>query len=208
MYSEEYLACNESQMNYVIEHLSGANGPIVDLASGRGYLVEKLIQRLDQHVVITDFSLPVLRRDSRWLEFNGWSERASLLAFDARRTPLKDGVIKNLTSNLGLPNVENPGEVLNELRRIVGGKFLAIMHFYPPEDRENADAIREIGLTSFTYRQTTLQGFDEAGWRVKLANRCAGRAAPTPTGVVLKGAAIDALPVAETTLEWCTLEAN
>jgi len=42
MYAAEYLTCERSQRDYVIERLSESNGPIVDLASGRCYLVEEM----------------------------------------------------------------------------------------------------------------------------------------------------------------------
>ncbi|MBC7264835.1 MAG: hypothetical protein H5T64_10850 [Chloroflexi bacterium] len=37
---------------------------------------------------------------------------------------------------------------------------------------------------------------------------CHGKARPTPISVMLEGAAIDMLPVAETTLEWSLLLAK
>ena len=207
LYTSEYLACWDSQYNYVLERLSASDGPIVDLASGRCYLVEKLARRLDRDIVATDFSPRVLRRDRRWLEFLGLYDQVSLLAFDARRTPFKDGVVKTLTTNLGLPNIEEPGNLLQELRRIVAGTFLAVSHFYPQDDEANVAAIRKAGLSTLLFRPSALECFAKAGWQVEVANVCAAKARPTPTGVVLEGAGIDAFPVAETVLEWCVLVA-
>jgi hypothetical protein len=128
-----------------------------------------------------------------------------LLAFDARRTPFKDGAVETLTTNLGLPNIKEPGSLLKELRRIVAGEFLAISHFYPEEDEANANAIREAGLEMMLYRRTALEHFAKAGWEVDVKNACVGKAHPTPTSVVLEGARIDGLPVTDTSLEWCVL---
>ena len=205
LYTPEYLACWDNQLNYVIERLSASDDPIVDLASGRCHLVEKLIRKLKQPIVATDFSLRVLRRDRQWLECFGLYDRVSFLAFDARRTPFKDGAVETLTTNLGLPNIEKPGSLLKELRRIVAGTLLAISHFFPEGDQANAEVIRKSGLETLLYRRTALQCFTEAGWQVEMANRCVGRAHPTPTGVVLEGARIDGLPVVDTRLEWCVL---
>ena len=47
IYSAEYLKCWQSQMEYVTAMVAEMEGPIVDLASGRGYLVEKMAQRLE-----------------------------------------------------------------------------------------------------------------------------------------------------------------
>jgi uncharacterized protein YbaR (Trm112 family) len=208
LYTPEYLACYNRQFSYVLERLSASDGPIVDLASGRCYLVEELARRLGRPIVATDFSPRVLRRDRRWLESLGLYDRVSLLAFDARRTPFKDGAVKTLTTNLGLPNIKEPGNLLQELRRIVAGTFLAISAFYPEDDEANTAVIRKAGLSTLLFRRSALEHFAAAGWQVEVANVCAGKARPTPIGVVLEGAGIDAFPVAETVLEWCVLVAH
>ncbi|GAB4544220.1 MAG: hypothetical protein Kow0063_37870 [Anaerolineae bacterium] len=208
IYPAEYLACWESQCDYVIERLSGSDGPIVDVASGRCYLVEEMARRLERPIVATDFSPRVLRQDRRRLESFGLYDKISLLAFDARRTPFRDGAVGTLTTNVGLANVEEPGNLLKELRRIAGGEFLAISHFYPDDDEVNAMALREAGLSSLVFRHAAVEGFMAAGWDVEVANECRARAEPTPRSEVLGGAQIDAFPVRETMLEWCVLVAR
>lgn len=208
LYTSEYLACHERQLAYVVGQLAGIQGPVVDLASGRGGLVERLAQGTPALVVATDFSPRVLRRNRRLVEHLGLRERVSLLAFDARRTPFRDGAVATLTSNLGLANIEQPGALLQELRRVVSGTFLSISVFYPEEDEANGRVIRGFGLEPLLFRGPCLETFRAAGWEVEVANRCASRALPTSKGVILEGAGIDALPVAETTLEWCTLAAR
>jgi ubiquinone/menaquinone biosynthesis C-methylase UbiE len=54
----------------------------------------------------------------------------SLLALDARRMPFQEGSVEMLTTNLGLQNIEEPDSLMRELRRVVGGRFLSISHFY------------------------------------------------------------------------------
>jgi len=208
VYTPEYLACSENQINHAIERLSASTGPIIDLATGMGRLVEEMAHRLIQPIVATDFSPRVLRRDRWRLEFFGLYNRVSLLAFDARRTPFKDGAIKMLTTYQGLSNIREPGNLLRELRRIVSGSFLALTTFYPEDDEANAAAIAEMGLSDLLFRRSTLEYFAKAGWEVEVVASCFGKAHPTPTGVVLEGAGIDTLPVAETTLEWCILVAK
>jgi uncharacterized protein YbaR (Trm112 family) len=205
LYTQAHMDCWNSQFDYVIRLLSTTDGPIIDLASGRGYLAAKLVRELRHHVVATDFSPAVLRRNRQYFESLGLYDYVSLLAFDARRTPFKDGAVKLLTTNLGLPNIEEPGELLRELGRIVDGVFLAISHFFPEEDDVNAKIIREAGIEKTVYRRAALEQFDGAGWVVEVKNSCVGEARPTPEGVVLEGARIDGLPVADTNLEWCVL---
>lgn len=208
LYTSEYLACQQSQIDYLIERLSDADGVIVDLASGRCDLVEEMARRLPQPLVATDFSLQVLRRDRKWLQFFDLYDRVSLLAFDARRTPFRDDAVGTMTTNLGLANIEHPGDLLRELRRVVSGTLLAISHFFSQEDRANVKAIRELGLGPFLYRRPTLEHFAAAGFDVKLENVRTGRARPTQESQLIEGAGVDALPVAETELEWCVLVAN
>jgi uncharacterized protein YbaR (Trm112 family) len=208
LYAPEYLKCYNAQINYLIAQLSIFDGPIIDLASGRGDLAELLVRKLKQPIVFTDFSPQILRRNRRWLEFFGLYERVSLLAFDARRSPFKDEAIKMMTTNLGLINIEEPENLLIELRRIVSGKFFAISHFYPEDDEVNAEAIKKLGVDQFLFRNSALEFFYSAGWQVKMENMMIGKACPTPKGEVIEEAGIDAFPVAETKLEWGVLAAQ
>ncbi|MGD8584379.1 MAG: methyltransferase domain-containing protein [Chloroflexota bacterium] len=207
-YTAEYRACSDSQMAYVLELASQRQGPIVDLACGRGYLVRRLANLEDRLVVASDFSPRVLRRNRRWLEHIGLYDRVSLLAFDARRIPFQDGVLPLLTTYVGLPNIESPGDLLVELRRVTGGLFAAISHFYPAGDEANRQVLRQAGLELLLIKEPALAQFAESGWQVEVANSCRCPARPTPTGEVLEGAGLDGLPVADTELEWCVIVAS
>ena len=208
LYTNEYLACEKSQIDYVLECLGNGSDPIIDLASGRCHLVERLIRNTTRPIVATDFSLRVLRRNREWLTHHNLHERASLLAFDARRTPFRDHVIDTMTTFVGLPNIEQPGRLLEELRRVVSGRFLAISQFYPETDTVNVAALGEYGIAESMLLESALASFRNAGWRVEILNLCKGRALPTPKSVVLADQGIDGFPVAETTLDWCVIEAS
>lgn len=208
LYTEEYLGCWQGQIDFVVERVSAAEGPVVDLASGRGYLLELLARNPGQPLVGTDFSPRVLRGNRSRLESLGLYDQVSLLAFDARQTPFKRGSVPALTTNVGLPNIQQPGELLAELRRIVDGRFLAISHFYPEDDAENGAALQEAGLAELLYRRAAVERFAAAGWQVDVANVCRGRAEPTPPSRLFDGARPDAFPVTPTRLEWCVLIAR
>lgn len=208
IYTPEYRACAASQIDYVVSQLLASTDPIVDLASGRGGLLEPLVRRLHSPMIATDFSPRLLRRNRRWLESSGLYDRVSLLAFDARRTPFRDGAIKTLTTNLGLPNIEDADRLLHELRRIVSGTFLAISYFLPQDDGVDAGAEHSHAYSPLLFRNMALERFIAAGWQVEPANVCKGLARPTPQGVLLEGAQIDGVPEVETVLEWCVLAAH
>jgi uncharacterized protein YbaR (Trm112 family) len=208
LYTSASRACQGNQLKQVVEQLSAGEGPVVDLASGRCYLVEELLRGLGQPVVATDLSLPVLMRDRRYLEFWGLYDRASLLALDARCTPFRDGAISTLTTFVGLPSVQEPGDLLRELRRIVSGRFVAITLFISPEDEVHAPVIRRAGLEELLFRHAALAAFAAAGWQVEVIAACAARAAPTPKGILLEGFQVDGFPLAETVQELCLLVAH
>jgi uncharacterized protein YbaR (Trm112 family) len=208
LYTPDYLACSDCQIEYALEHLAVSDSPIVDLASGMGHLVEQMACRLTQPIIATDFSPHVLRRACKRLEFLGLNDRVSLLAFDARRTPFKDGAVNTLTTYQGLPNIRDTENLLCELRRIVSGLFLVITIFFPEDDQANKAVIGEMGLADLLFRRSALECFARTGWQVQIVNSCFSKARPTPISVVLEGARIDALPVAETMLEWCVISAT
>ncbi|MCP4358734.1 MAG: methyltransferase domain-containing protein [Chloroflexi bacterium] len=208
LYTNDYLTCWSSQVDFLLAQLGSSNEPIVDLASGRGYLVEKLIQQRHQPIIATDFSPRVLRRNRLYLSHFGYYDRVTLLAFDARRTPFRDNVVPLMTTNLGLPNIEKPGALGAELGRIVNGRFLGVSFFFPEDDEVNAKVIWESGLETFLYRETAVSHFHHASWRVKIMNSCVGAASPTPTGKVLEGVGVDGIPITDTELEWCILHAS
>ena len=208
LYTDDYRDCWQSQVDFVLEALADGTDPIVDLASGRCYLVRDLIAATERPIVATDFSLHILRRNRKWLIHHGLYDHVSLLAFDARKTPFRDNSIGTMTTNLGLPNIENPGDLLAELRRITSGQFLAVSHFYSADDNANLSALQDAKLGDSLLRESVLAAFREAGWRVSVRNSCHGLARPTPQGEILAGASIDGFPVVEAILEWCVLEAR
>jgi uncharacterized protein YbaR (Trm112 family) len=208
-YTGDYTACSRAQLDFVQTTLNAdqSTAPILDLACGRGYLVERLLAVPNRLIIATDYSPRVLRRNRRYWATLPHAERVSLIACDARQMPFKSGAIRAMTTNLGLSNITAPERLLPELRRISGDgvQFLAIVHFFPATDDANAAALRELGLQGLAYYETALALYASAGWMAELANRCVGAAKPTPSSVILGGARLDALPVAETVLEWGVL---
>lgn len=208
LYTDEYLECSRRQIEFALEFLSSSGEPVVDIASGMGHLVEHMARRLHRPIVATDFSPRVLRRDRQRLAFLGLEERISFLSFDARRTPFRDGAVHTMTTYQGLLNIREPGDMLRELRRVVSGTFMVLTFFFPKDDRANGEILAQYGLADLAYREPALQTFRAAGWMVEIAASWKGLARPTPEGVLLAGAGIDALPAVETTLEWCVLIAR
>jgi hypothetical protein len=205
LYTPEYRACYQNEIEYLVVKAASFTCPIVDLASGQGALVEALLQRVINPVVMTDFSPTILRRNRRGLRRRGLERRVSLLAVDARRTPFRAGAIELLTSNLALGNVDGAHDLLTELRRIVGGTLLSVSYFFPDDDAVHGE--RLTGKNPF-FRSAAVAAMESTGWTVSVENTCYGRAEPTPEGQVLRGFGIDELPLVATRLEWCVLVAQ
>ena len=209
LYTPECRAASRDQMRHLRERLEGRPGLVVDLASGRGSLLEFLLPGTSREWVGTDLSTTVLLRDRRYFDdFLGLGSRLSLLAFDARRTPFADRSVPTLVTNLGLANVEDPGALLDELRRVVSGELLAITHFYPDREGPNAEEIRRRKLDPLLHRGPALRAFEAAGFSVTVTHPVLAMARPTPPGILLPEVRPDRLPVVETPLEWCTLVAT
>ena len=207
LYTQAYSNCWKEQVDFIVKDIDGTTDTIIDLASGRCYLVRVLARRAAAPVVASDFSLKVMRRNRRWIEFQGLYHRVSLLVFDARQNPFKDRSIRTMTSNLGLPNIREAGNLHSELRRVISDRFLGISHFYPENDANRA-TIDRYGLADMIYKERLIGRLSQAGFRVDILNRCQGKAKPTAVGEVVRGAHIDGLPVAEVDLEWCVLQAS
>lgn len=207
-YSPEQRASMSDQMQFVRRQMVGSPGPVVDLASGMGSLLEVLLPGADQHFVATDLSPRVLMRDQAVFGEITRGRGMSYLAFDARHTPFADGSVPTMVTYLGLANVRDPGGLMKELRRVVSGELLAINLFYPERRGPNTDAIRQLKLEALMYRKSALRQFREAGFKVKVENSQNVLSRPTPKGEILEGAETDSLPVADTFVEWCTLVAS
>jgi uncharacterized protein YbaR (Trm112 family)/ubiquinone/menaquinone biosynthesis C-methylase UbiE len=208
LYTTETREASQSQMDYVCARVKRRRGPVVDLATGRGYLLERLLRSTRRHILATDLSPRVLRRDLDRLRTLGRGSRVDALAFDAIRTPFADGSLTTLTTNLGWMNVAHPASLLEELRRIVSGEVLGITAFYPEEAGRNSETIHRLGLELLYYRETALSAFERAGFSVVIANARKARAVPTPESRFLAGFQPDLLPIEETELEWCTVVAR
>lgn len=197
LYPAEALACMTAQIDVLCERLKEERGLVVDLASGRGLLLERLQRVVAGQLVATDISRRVLRRARR--------RGLDAVACDVRRLPFADGSVDCVTTFLGLNNVEQPGELLAELRR-VARRMLAVHVVYEPgtaNDRE----LEQLGLEGLAYRDSFLRALTDAGWSPEIVSSRSVRLGPTPVGVLLEGAAIDRLPVEPVDGTWLTVEA-
>jgi SAM-dependent methyltransferase len=195
LHPSETLACMAAQIDAVCARVDGEL--VVDLASGRGMLLERLQRIVEGTLVATDISPRVLRRARR--------RGIEAVACDVRRLPFADGSVDCVTTFLGLNNVEQPGELLGELRR-VARRLLAVHVVYEP-GTENDRELEQLGLAELAYREPLLDALAAAAWQAEIVSSCSATLRPTPTGVLLEGAVIDRLPVEPVAATWLTIEA-
>ena len=205
-YPAEYIHSFRARLDKIAACVAGCPGPVVDIASGRGMLIARLLEKTAVPLAATDLSPSVLAeyQASRWPE-ELKRGRLTHLAFDANAMPFGDKTLPVLTSCMGLQNISNPEQTARELRRVCGGRLYALCCFFPEDDRENQEAAAHLGLDG-AFSQTALTAIlERAGWKVSALEGPVFCQPPTPVGEIVPGMRVDALPVRETKTRFTTL---
>ncbi len=207
LYTKEFYDCFQNKIKNVSD-LDLDNKLVLDIASGKGYLVFELLKHHKGiHVIMTDFSPTIMQLNHKKLLHYNLLDRVSLLVFDARKTPFKSNSIDIMTSNVGLNNIQKPQGLLLELKRILQKDFYSIMHFFPEEDIEHKKFISENNMSELNFLDSALQEFKKANFSVELLNKCETLSKPTPEGKIIEGQ-IDGLPIHDTTMTWFIVHAR
>jgi Methyltransferase domain len=165
---------------------------VVDVATGRGMLLELLVGATDAPIVATDISPAVLGRVRNRLG----SGRVEYVVADAQSLPFDDDSVPLLVSHLGLANM--PVEAMRELRRV--GRELAATHvFYPA---------RAAGDVAMVVREHALTALADAGWDVTIEAERTVRSRPTPLSALIEGVRIDTVPTEDAPGTWCVVRAR
>jgi SAM-dependent methyltransferase len=200
LYSDEVREARDACLSRVVELVRGGGGLVLDVATGRGTLLELLLHDTSRPLGAMDVSPTILRRVHERLG----DERVEYVAADAHELPFGDNAVPTLVSHLGLANV--PATALRELRR-VGRELVATHVFYPDDDVENRAAARDAGLEELLFRSAALQTLTAAGWEAAIEAERPVHARPTPESALVPGVGIDGIPVVETTATWCIVRA-
>jgi hypothetical protein len=200
-YSAEFRAARDDALERVVELAQRRDDLLVDVATGRGGLLTRLVAGTSRPLVATDVSPHVLRATERRLPGPRY------VVADACSLPFDDGEAGTLVTHVGLANVPGGRRLLRELRR-VGHELIATHVFYPANDQANRTAARELGLEELLVRETALPAFAAAGWKVAVEYEREMKAEPTPASALIPELRIDGLPVAATRITWCVLRAT
>jgi methyltransferase family protein len=199
LYTPATLACMTALLDRIARLVAAASeeGSVVDVASGRGMLLERL-QGQGVRPIATDISPRVLRAAR--------ARGLAAVACDAERLPFADRSVAIATTFLGLGNVRRPDAVLAEARRVANR--LVAGHVVYERGTANDAAVEGLDLQRVAYRERLLEELAATGWDARVAFDCPAPAEPTPTGVLLAGVGIDALPVAPVDAAWLVIDAR
>ena len=200
-YPQEFRAARDAALARLVELVRAGEGTILDVATGRGRLLEELVAGTSRELVASDVSPHVLRGTERRVPGPRY------VVADAHALPFADAEIATLVTHVGLANVPRGRELVRELRR-VGREVVATHIFYPADDEENRAAARALGLEELLAREEALSAFAEAGWDISFEYEQEVQASPTPKSALIPGVGIDGLPVTETRLTWCVLRGS
>jgi len=200
-YAAEFRAARDGALDRVVELVQRGDGLLVDVATGRGGLLTRLVAGTSRPLVATDVSPHVLRATERRLPGPRY------VVADACSLPFDDGEVETLVTHVGLANVPGGRRLLHELRR-VGRELIATHVFYPADDEANRAAARKAGLEDLLVRDAALQAFAAEGWEVAVEYESDVQAEPTPVSAIVPGVGIDGLPVEATHVTWCVLRAT
>ncbi|MHA2105419.1 MAG: class I SAM-dependent methyltransferase [Candidatus Hodarchaeales archaeon] len=205
LYTDEYLTCSKKSRDFLTNSLKGKENPILDIASGRGGLVEGFINELTNPIILSDVSPTVLLSNKKKFSHFGWYDRISLIAFDARNIPFKNQSITLSTTFHGLTNIYHTDLFFTELSRVLSrdGQFMGITTFFEESDKVHRAETEKLNL-NFTFKSQTKEIFNKLSLKVNFENECRSFVKPTPKSEIF-GINIDGIPVKDTVMIWNVL---
>lgn len=204
-YTPEYRQALERQLNFISKEINVCNGFVLDIASGTGALVEKLLKNTELDIIASDISYSIMRKSrARFKEED--INRISFMAFDANFIPFKDRSLPLLTTFLGLQNINDWQRVLKELRRVCCHTFYAAGCFIPKEDTINLSFLKSNGIDRLWIKELLQEELKISDWNVECLYSAFAPIKPTPMGEIVQGYGIDGFPLADSCAECCVLK--
>ena len=194
-YKEEQTKALFGQLDYVVNSLKDEKNIILDVASGLGDLVQKLLENTDVCIISSDISFHVMEKAKKSTEEKGYGDRVSYIAFDLNKSPFRNKSIKIITTFFGLQNIVSPVRIFNEIRRICDGKLYSICNFCCDENSKNIKVLEEDGSAEMWLKNKYINEFDKVGFTSVVENSIITFNELTLVGKIAKGVTIDNFPV-------------
>lgn len=154
-------------IDFCVQLLPRKEHVILDIASGKGLLINEIIQKTKNEVIVSDINPLILRKNRECNQLYG-NERVCFTAFDINSSPFRDGSIEIVTTLFGLQNINKLNKSVEEIRRICSGKFLSISSFLLDEgikNKENIDCLKAHHCEDAWLKSRFLQLFYSYGFR-------------------------------------------
>jgi len=208
VYGRASVEATSAAVATAVRTLATGEGPILDIASGPGTLVRELLGQSARPVIATDISAWVLRRLRAQAAALGLPVgRLSLLVCDARRLPLRDGAVQDISTMEGIGNVAFAAamesrrlrrgaalELLAEWRR-VGTRLTSVQSLLSPWNVVHRVVLGYLGAAALLYPAPLRALLAAAGWRAVSETGITLVHRPTPRSELLRGTRIDGLPL-------------
>lgn len=212
VYGHVFANAVAQAIDALADRLRDGDGAILDVASGRGTLVQAHLRRGRRIIVATDVSPWILRRlREKALAVGLPAERLCLVACDARRLPFATDAFADLTTFEGLANIaaqaaddrrapRAAARVLLEEWRRVAFRMHTVQSQYPAWDLFHRAVLARVGISPLVLPGPFRRLLRESGWRVTAESGRSVVRRPTPRSRLVPGLAIDMLPVVPTRL--------
>jgi len=161
---QEFLALRK-EWDWMFSVIKKAEDAIhLDLATGTGMFLRKLVFKTKGDVVTIDFGYPICVELQYFLKKIKKYNRISIVCADAREMPFKDGIFDSVSSWHGLdePKME---KVIKEARRVLkdGGYFTASGVHY--QRGSKSFSIAKKHNIQFTTKEAIMQALEKTGFR-------------------------------------------
>jgi len=201
----------QKQLTYVWKNICTHSGFVLDIASGMGLLVNKLFTSTKFDIIASDISYFILRDSYNNLSA-AKNARLTKMAFDATASPFRNGSVDMITNYSGLQNIPAVKSTLKEIYRICNDTFYCITSFSPNDDETNRIKKETYNLSDelimASEKNSCMKFIREAGFRVECDNSESIFTPKAPRSAFIPNFGFDALPIADSVFENCTLIAK
>lgn len=163
--SEKVREAQQEWWDASVPKINAVSGVVVDIATGLGIMLEKLLKGSIDFAIATDIDPNVLLSTKR--EFDQkLDKKAFYLATDVKHMALADEIADYVTSFAGTDNISDTEQVIREMYRILkpGGKVI-LMSSFADEQTPTADLAEEYGFLEAFIKEKFLEILRNIGFK-------------------------------------------
>lgn len=137
---------HERWWDTTMPELNNLTGTVMDLGTGLGMMLERILNGTEAFAIATDIDPNVLLSTKR--DFEKREYRNTLfVATDAKHLALRSSSVDHITSFAGINNITDPEEVMSELYRVLKpGGTAVVMASFVDEETPSSELAEDYGL--------------------------------------------------------------